>query len=621
MPKKKRRAQKSRKPASKKESPRPQPFLLKPIIHVLLIAALGVLAYSNTFNVPFVFDDKEQIADNPVVKDLRYFTSPSEADNVLAGNKLYTFRTRYIGYLTFALNYRLHGLDVAGYHIVNLIIHILNALLVYWLLGLTFKTPFFSSMKNTGIGGPGLISLLAALLFVAHPVQTQAVTYVVQRLASLVTLFYLFSLVMYIKTRLAKSGKSQGIFYALSLVSAVLAMKTKENAFTLPFAIVLYELMFLNGNLIRRAKHLMPLLLTSLIIPFTLLGISSGNLHDVMGSITSSKAIEISQGDYILTQFRVIVTYVRLLILPLSQNLDYDYPIYRSFFDPEVFLSFLFLLLLFGFGIYLYYRSRSADIGLRLSAFGIFWFFITLSVESSVIPIADVVFEHRAYLPGVGAFMAIVPVSSLLLEKITNKNVKKFAVLSIVLVILVFSCAAYGRNNVWGSELGLWEDTVRKSPGKARPHNNLGEIYGKGGRHSKALKELQTALKINPDYAEAYNNLGNVYDNLGRYNDAVDAFQSALMIDPNDAATYNNLGIVYDNLGKYDEAIKGYHAALSINPELAEAHNNLGAVYYRQGRFEEAASEFQSAARLKPGNADFKRNLRRALEMVEQRTP
>ncbi len=386
--------------------------------HLLLIAALGFLVYSNTFHVPFQWDEANYLVRNPIVRNLGFFADPSKA----ARFGLYkAFVSRYVGFLTFALNYKADGFNVTGYHIVNLIIHLINAILVYMFVTLTFRTPFLGQ-KGTG-GSAHDIALLTSLLFVCHPVQTEAVTYIFQRLASLVSLFYLFSVVMYAKARLAASEETppargqehkakkrpmrHAIFYLLSVVSAVLAMKTKENAFTLPVVIMLYEFLFFEGPLKKRAAGLVPLFLTMAIIPFTLalLEKPAGGIFRTTKNLASVGYNDIPRADYLYTQFRVIVTYLRVLLLPINQNIDYDYPVAHSFFRTGVFLPFLFLLLIFGLGIFLVFRSRT-DRSLRPIGFGILWFFATLSVESSIIPIPMVICEYRMYLPSVGFFLA-----------------------------------------------------------------------------------------------------------------------------------------------------------------------------------------------------------------------
>ena len=328
----------------------------KPLLHCFLICAVGLIVYSNTFNAPFQWDENIFIKENPVVRDLHYFADPSSAKGLQYYDAL---KGRYIGYLTFALNYKINGFDVTGYHIFNIAVHLINALLLYCLVILTFRTPFLADSQTKRYSRE--IALLASLFFVAHPLHTEAVTYVFQRLASLVTMFYMLSLVMYIKARIvSKRGEGAGkdvesaggrrrysalIWYALSVISAVFAMKTKENAFTLPLVAVLYEMFFFQGPLKKRLLRLIPLLLTLFIIPLTLMG-THNTAGQTMGQINDPGApgVEmISAEDYFFTQFRVIVTYIRLLFLPVNQNLDYDYPIYHSFLDPGVLLSFLFL--------------------------------------------------------------------------------------------------------------------------------------------------------------------------------------------------------------------------------------------------------------------------------------
>ncbi|MBI4838445.1 MAG: hypothetical protein HY806_04755, partial [Nitrospirae bacterium] len=346
-------------------------LLRKPIVHILLIVIIGLIAYSNTFHVPFQFDDTFYIVENPVVKDSQYFIEPSK---IISGHDSlvkYTFKTRYMGFLTFAINYKLHGINVIGYHIFNFSIHIINALLVYWLVLLTFQTPYFNLHPSTFNPCPSLIALFSSLLFVSHPVQTQAVTYISQRFTSFATFFYLLSLVMYVMFRTQNSEfRSQNKpviaiptirdeesrddkaipeleiasaenrhrkdiniksipWYLAALASAVLAMKTKEITFTLPMVITLYEFMFFDRNTKKRLLSLIPLILTILIIPLSL--ISIGNpIENIIGDVgeTARAHTTIPRLDYFFSQFRVIVTYLRLLFLPINQNLDYDYPIY-----------------------------------------------------------------------------------------------------------------------------------------------------------------------------------------------------------------------------------------------------------------------------------------------------
>ena len=239
--------------------------------------------------------------------------------------------------------------------------------------------------------------------------QTQAVTYTTQRFASLATLFFLLSLVLYASHRVGAEGGRRGyIKYALALASAIAAQMTKEIAFTLPTVVVLYEAAFFSGGLRKRALFAAPFLAVMLIIPFTLL-VYAGPDHGVSELIREKQIQELSDlspYQYLSTQFRVVVTYLRLVILPVGQNLDYDYPKFTSVLQPGSLLSLVFLLSFAAVSVLAYARSRTGRAPLvALSAAGVFWFFITLSIESSVIPIQDVIFEHRLYLPSIGLFI------------------------------------------------------------------------------------------------------------------------------------------------------------------------------------------------------------------------
>ncbi len=387
-------------------------------LSLLAIIILGTIIYSNTFDASWHFDDHTAILENYGIRNLK--------ETALAVGA-----SRWIGFTTFALNYHFGKLDVLGYHLVNICIHLLNAILVYFLVLLTLKTP---CLKDSSLSRySASLSLASALIFVAHPIQTQAVTYIVQRFASLATLFYLLSLVFFIKARLYNSeGK---IFYSLphlgcylgSLLAAFLAMKTKEITITLPAIILLYEFCFFSPSLralTKKLVYLIPFLLTFFIIPvgrygIGLFGISSGTfigiaeIGDVIGDATQ-ETTAISRTDYLLTQFSVIATYIRLLLFPVNQNLDYDYPISHTLFEFPTIFSFLFLVSTVIFGVWMFKKSR-------LISFGIFWFFITLSVESSIIPIRDVIFEHRVYLPSVGFFMFLVVAIYQMTEQIKTK--------------------------------------------------------------------------------------------------------------------------------------------------------------------------------------------------------
>ena len=618
-------------------------------LQMLFIAVVGLITYSNTFHVPFQFDDFPNLADNPLIKNLGNFISSSHG---------YDFNPRrFIGYLSFALNYHFGGLNVTGYHIVNLSIHITNSLLVYLMVVLTFRTPYMRNAENleggevrrcevakglspshlltfSPSGNSAGIAFFSALLFAVHPVQTQAVTYIVQRFASLASMFYLMSVVFYIKGRLALSTerteksfdvKKPGNVYCgalwliLSLLSAVLAMKTKEIAFTLPVIIILYEFAFFKSTLKKKLIFIVPTLFTMLIIPISMLG-TNKPLGAIISDVSENLRVQssLSRWDYLMTQMRVITTYIRLIFLPVRQNLDYDYPVYHSLFQLPVFLSFLFLSAVLGTGVYLITRQVKAEINessaltfsqpqplpqpaFRLIGFGVLWFFITLSLESSVIPIADVIFEHRLYLPSAGAFIAIT--TAVFMISARWKGMERAVVAAFLLIIMALAGASYSRNMVWQDGVRLWEDVALKSPRNARAYNNLGAEFKEKKMYSEAINEFRMAILLKPDYAEAHYNLGVVYQALNRFNEAVEHYLMAVKLKPDYAWAHLNLGdIYYQVFNMPDKAEKEFLTAVSLMPDFAEAHNNLGFVYYKTGQVEKARSELAIALKMQPDN-------------------
>ena len=580
--------------------------------HIACIIILGLAVYSNTFTAPFVFDDTWNITENPAVRDISYFLNPDKLDSSprdVADIKE-GFRSRLFGYLTFALNYKIHGLEVGGYHSANLLIHIFNSLLVYLLVLLTFRTPFqkrrtcLDPSFDTETGKT--IACFCALLFVAHPLQTQAVTYIVQRFASLATLLCLSTLVFYIKARLSEQSLHRRAWFFAAIVSVVLAMKTKESSFTFPVIIIIYDFMFLEGSLKKRILFLSPFLLSMAIIPLTMLysGLSGQLLLDI--STVSKETASISRFDYLFTQFGVIATYIRLLFLPFGQNLDYDYTVYNSFFVPQVWLPFLFLLSLFALAIYLLCRSRKEGAsawGFRLISFGILYFFITLSVESSVIPIKDVIFEHRAYLPSFGFFLGVT-VCAMLIKNRLPQPFKKAVIPVLFTFIIILASATYARNAVWSNPISLWQDAVNKSPLKARPHNNLGTIYFENGQISEALREFLASIALAPQYPEAHYNLGLCHDARGNHAEADAEFMLAIKLKPDYIAAHNSLGVSLFRQGRPEDAKQEFLNALQLDPSSISTHRNLAVYHEKRGDIPAAVLEYMKIAELDPANDD-----------------
>lgn len=573
------------------------PYL--PLLAVAVVALAAFLVYSRVFHSPFILDDRMYIVENAQLRGLSNFWPPSG--------------TRYLGYLSFALNYHFNKLDVFGYHMVNLMIHIINSALVFALVRSIIKTPKIAA--SVGKGADIFIPFLSALLFAAHPVQTESVTYITQRFASLAALFYLLSFVFYIRWRNVKNGNPA--FYTVSLASAILAQKTKEISFTLPVIILLFEFAFLSekGEFKKRLPALVPFLLTLLIIPATLLIQGKGGAAGIDSKIMEAQLKELltlSRHDYLITQFRVIVTYLRLLVLPINQNLQYDYALSKSIFEPQTLLSFLFLLAVFIGNVILFIKARArGNAYLLLAASGVFWFFITLSIESSIIPIKDVIFEHRLYLPLAGMALAFSSIVFYGAERLLSSPSAKKAALAIIVLItfIPLSAAAYTRNLDWRDKIEFYEDMASKSPRKPSVHYDLGKLYKDVGRLDDAVREYKIAIRLKPDYAEAHTNLGNVYLEKGYFDQAIEEYVVALRIDPSDPETYYNIGTAYYNQMSPQKAASAFMEAIRLMPTHIEAHNSLGNVYFRTGQFDKAQEEYLTVLKLNPDHVHGHSNL------------
>ncbi len=581
----------------------------KTYIHVLLIILIGFAAYSNTFVEPFHFDDQALIGDNPSIGDFNAYLHPASLTKyVLWRSVKDLFYTRYIGFLSFSLNYKVHGLNVFGYHVVNFAIHIINGLMVYFIVLLTQKTPFFNIPGAHHNKNARTVAALAiSLIFVAHPIQTQAVTYIAQRFTSLATMFYLLSIYLYINFRLSPQGRARLSFYIIAIVAGVLSMLTKEISFTLPIVIAIYELLFFSATVRQRLIFLCPFLLLMPIIPVQLLHSKgpAATLQNLGATLQLANEKGISSTVYLFTQFRVLVTYIRLMFYPAGQNIDYDYPIFRSFFDYPVFISFIFLFSILCIALYLLYKSflkNRYSIPRRVFAFGILWFFITISVESSIIPIDDVIFEHRMYLPSIGLIISVIALLLLVQEKLFLEKSKArwIAIMLFASTMILLIGTTYFRNAVWHDEISLWQDSAQKSPLKSRPHSNLGAAYLVAGQYDKAEIELKKATSISPNLYEAHNNLGMIYMNQHKFDDAIAEYLFVLKQNPYYRFTHNNLGAVYLELGELDKAEQYVTNALRLNPNFAEAHFNLGSIFEQKGRIDDATKEYRVAAELNP---------------------
>ena len=404
-------------------------------------------------------------------------------------------------------------------------------------------------------------------------------------------------------------GSRLSAYFGLSIVCGMLAFLSKQNTASLPGVILLAEYLLIDRTWEGWKRKFPWFALTFafwIFFVFYVAGFFSGGiegqglLEDV--SRLTQETEDGSRWSYLCTQFNVLVIYIRLFFVPIGQNLDYLYPFKTGFFDGYTPLAFAFLIGIIAIGIW-NIRKRP------VICFGVFWFFITLSVESSVIPIRDALFEQRLYLPVFG--FAII-VSYLVFQYLSKRL--SWAVAISVVIILCLGTATYLRNRVWKDNISLWSDVVSKSFHNYRANINLGAALDNQGRTEEAIEHYLQALQLKPDYDKAHYNLGNALDNLGRTEEAIEHYLQALRINPDYDEAHNNLGNALKKRGRTEEAIEHYLQALRIKPDYVEAHNNLGNALNNQGHTEEAIEHYLQVLRIKPDNAEAHNNLGNALK-------
>lgn len=562
-----------------------------------LIIFAGFMVYCNTFNMSFNFDDAANIINNPVIREF----NP-------AGIKQAFKTSRGVGIITFQMNYQLSGLNVFSYHLLNLFIHIASALLVYRFLALLLKTPCFREDSDTYLTSLPT-PFFSALIFVVHPIQTQAVTYIVQRFTSLATLFYLAAAICYLQARLCQSKESRPVsastaaWLAGCVAASFCAFNSKQIAYTLPLTLVLLECLCFRVDK-KKLLAIAAISVTALGAFLLKFGFGKASFEQALIAMDEATRLQTitSRSDYLFTQFRVILTYIRLLFLPVNQSVEYDYALSHSFLEPAVLGSFSVLLLLFGGALILVRRSRTGNVGQRVIAFGIFWFFLTLAIESSVLPIIDLIFEHRVYLPSVGAIAAITTAGLNFAWRRDLEKGKGVACVALLLIAVVFAGAAWKRNLVWQSEVTLWEDATAKKPQNGRAWNNLGGAYIKQKDADKALHALVRAIELDPSKAAPWNNLGIAIDLKGvyrdRFNKTREMFQDPRAVEDKTVNRWlgdvnNNLGLAYEILGNLPKAAENYRNAVGYNPALTLAYFNLGIVSAAMGDYEKYMEQQQ----------------------------
>ena len=550
-----------------------------------LIAIAAIAVYGRTLGYPFVLDDAPSIVDNP---SIRHWGSALWAPpgTTAAGRPLLN--------LSLALNCAIGGTGVAGYHALNLVIHILAALTLFGILRRTLRRNPDNGRLQYGL------PLAIALLWTIHPLQTESVTYIIQRAESLMGLFYLLTLYFFIRS--VSDFQASGLrFQVFSVASCLCCVATKEVAATLPMVVLLYDRTFVAGSFreawARRRKF--HLCLFAAWIPLAALVLSTHGRARTAGFGSG-----VSVATYARDQLAAIPHYLRLCLWP--HPLVFDYGTSPGFSDDRVAAGAVVLVALAAATGWALVRRPSAGF---LGA----CFFLILAPSSSVIPVAtEPVAEHRMYLPLAAVAVAFAAALHALLGRRS-------------LPLLLALAAALGwptvrRNGDFRSAEILWRDTLAKWPSSERARNNLGNVLAaQPGRLEGAIAEYREAVRLRPEYAEAHFNLGCALERTpGGLAGAIAAYREAVRLKPDFAEAHNNLGNALEKLpGGSPEAIAQFEAALALKPAYPEARNNLGAALLDvPGRLDAATAQFREALRLQPGNPAARVNLAVALLMT-----
>lgn len=553
---------------------------------VLLILFIATIPYLNTFNSPFVFDDIRNIAENHWLK----ITSIS-FENLFQAATNSPSKNRPLPNISFALNYYFGGLNVWGYHLVNLIVHLSASVTLFFLMRFTLTTPQIATKCKR----PQEIALFAALLWAVHPLQTNAVTYLVQRMTSMAALFYLLSLFFFIKGYVSEENqKNKYIYYTSAFISAIMAFLCKENTAILPFVLFAYFLFFLkpNDQRLDYKKYIVPISSALVVLLLALVYIGGNPLTHILGGYEGRT---FTLTERLLTESRIIFHYITLIILPLPSrlNLTYNYPISSSIFSPPQTLLAIAGIVLLVYAIKYFYNRD------RFTSFAIFWFLVNLAIESTVIPL-ELIYEHRLYLPSTFVILSIVS----WVYRIPANNVKLIRGIMIFTIILL-SFFTWQRNTVWKSETSMWADVVKKSPFLSRGYNNLGKALNLEKEYIKAEKALLKSIELDPNDVGAYINLARTYEKTGRLRESYTTFQKALTKNKkhgDDAKIYYNMGIIHLKQKNTPQAIELLSKAFQANPYTVDITHNLGVAYGMMGLHQKAEQFFLKSIELDPDN-------------------
>ena len=554
------------------------------------------LAYCNTFHASWHFDDYPNIVNNPKIQITEFNTQALVRSMQHPGGAAYW---RPLAYLTFALNWFAGGTEVFGYHLVNILLHSLSACLLFLTILILFQTPTLRGKHSESVQS---VALLASALWAINPIQTQAVTLIVQRMALLAAFFYIGGIFCYLKARLSRIRWQRSILFSMCLTAWLLGMASKETALLLPLTLVLMEAIFFHdlGDAKTKKRFLATLAGGSIMV--AIIGgllFLKGNPWSIFEGYGDRYFTPVER---LMTQPRVLFFYLTLIFCPLPGRLsiDHDVALSTSLMHPWTTLPAIVFVVVVIVAALLQIRKRP------LLSFAILFFFLNHLVESSIVPL-EMVFEHRNYLPSMFLFVPVAGGMVWLLNRYHEIRPTAYRIM-IALGICLFiglGWMTYARNSVWQTEVSLWTDANRKAPGLYRPVHNLAMArYESSGRLDEALELYQKAARLKmhrrSNLAGVYANIAGIYYRKRDYKNAAMYFGKAYNIAPFDTDHRFRLAETLNRLQQWQPALVHIDALLARHPRHPDYLDLKGTILMQRGNVREALRYFHDAIRVNP---------------------
>jgi len=548
------------------------------LIAACVIIAAGAAVYSNSLKGPEILDDAASISRNRHIRHLWPIWEAMKAppQETTAG--------RPIVCLSLAINYAISGLDVWSYHVVNISVHILAALTLF---GVIRRTLLTERLRDRFDRSAHVLAAICATVWVVHPLQTGAVTYMIQRTESMMGLFYL--LTMYCSI-MGLRGRRSSFWYTAAVVFCAVGMGTKEVMVTAPVMVLIYDRVFVARRwgevFARRWKFYAALAGTWAVLVML--------VWTGPRSTSAGFGLDISPFQYAQTQSHVIMHYLRLTFYPHPLVLDYAWQVAEGFSQvviPGVGL----LVLLVGTLAALRWRAEWGFLGV--------WFFVILAPTSSFVPIKDLAFEHRMYLSLAGVIAAVVIAAYVVGSRVAGRYKMALGVVGLVLVTAaaaMLGWRTYLRNVDYSDPLRMWSETIKRAPHNHRAHNNLGYAYRRRGEYKEAIRHYDRAIELNPTYVRAYSNRGAAYGFMGMHDRAIQDFNKAIELNPGMATAYCNRGIAWTIKGDLRRAIANLDVAVRLKPDYAGAYVRRGHAYVGMKDYKRAMRDYETALRIIP---------------------